>query len=152
MSDNVAHQKSAPSPTLDSEAKVFLKTAGGGRSNHTFRTDCSGLAYFQTYLEETQAWMPDGPSPPSSPTCFQEFPTWLLKQTYQRSERTAPLPLAESTRSLYLLAVTRFLRFLVLRKRLPYFDYAKYDRIKEELTQATHVSVKPIAQKIPTNE
>jgi hypothetical protein len=41
---------------------------------------------------------------------------------------------------------------LVLRKRLPYFDYAKYDRIKEELPQATHVSVKPIAQKIPTNE
>lgn len=55
MNDKVAPQKSAPSSTLESEVKVFLKTAGGGRSNHTFRTDYSALAYFQTYLEETRA-------------------------------------------------------------------------------------------------
>ena len=76
----------------------------------------------------------------------------MLKQTYQPSERAAPTPLAESTRSLYLLAVTRFLRFLVLRKRLPHFDYAEYNRIKEELAQATNVKDKPIAKKIPANE
>jgi hypothetical protein len=111
MNDKVAHQKSDPSSTWDSEAKVFLKTAGGGRSNHTLRTDYSGLAYFQTHLEETRAWVPDGPSPPSSPTCFQEFPTWLLKQTYQCSERTEPLPLAESAGSLYLLAATHLTPF-----------------------------------------
>lgn len=141
--------ESAPSPTLESEAKVFLKTVGGGQSEHTFRTYRSGLAYFQTYLAETQDWTPDRPIASLVPDMFQEFPPWLLKQTYQRSERTARLPLAESSRSLYLLAVTRFLRFLVLRKRLPHFDYVEYNRIKEELAQATNVKTKPIAQKIP---
>lgn len=152
MSDHVAPQEAAPSPTLESEAKVFLKTVGGGQSEHTFRTYRSGLAYFQTYLAETQAWTPDRPIASLLPDMFQEFPPWLLKQTYQRSERTAPLPLAESSRSLYLLAVTRFLRFLVLRKRLPHFDYTEYNRIKEELAQATNVKARPLAQKIPANE
>ncbi len=63
-----------------------------------------------------------------------------------------PAPLAESTRSLYLLAVSRFLRFLVLHKRLPHFDYTEYDRIKEELAQATNVKARPIAQKIPATK
>lgn len=152
MNDDTVRQDPAPSPTLDSEAKVFLKTAGGGQSDHTFKTYRSGLAYFQSYLEETQAWTSDRPIAALIPDMFQEFPAWLLKQTYQRSERTAPLPLAESSRSLYLLAVTRFLRFLVLRKRLPHFDYAEYDRIKEELAQATHVKAKPMTQKIPAAE
>lgn len=152
MSDDVANPEAAPPPTLASEANVFLKTAGGGQSDHTFLTYRSGLAYFQTYLEETQAWMSDRPIAGLVPDMFQEFPIWLFKQTYQRSERTARLPLAESTRSLYMLAVTRFLRFLVLRKRLPQFDYAEYDRIKEELAQATNVKARPITQKIPANE
>jgi site-specific recombinase XerD len=149
MSDEAVQPEGVPSPTLESEARVFLKTVGGGQSEHTFRTYRSGLAYFQTYLTETQAWTPDRAIATLLPDMFQEFPPWLLKQTYQRSERTAPLPLAESSRSLYLLAVTRFLRFLVLRKRLPHFDYTEYNRIKEELAQATNVKTKPIAQKIP---
>ncbi len=147
-----ASQKPNSSPTLDSEAEIFLKTAGGGQSEHTFRTYRSGLAYLKTYLEETYEWAADRPIADLSPDMFQELATWLLKQTYRRSEHSAPMPLAESTRSLYLLAVTRFLRFLVLRKRLPHFDYAEYDRIKEELAQATKVKAKPIAQKIPANE
>ncbi len=145
-------KKSTPSPTLDSESTLFLKTAGGGQSEHTFRTYRSGLAYFKFYLEETQDWMSDRPMADLSPEMFQELPPWLFKQTYQRTERSAPMPLAESTRSLYLLAVSRFLRFLVLRKRLPHFDYTEYDRIKEELAQATNVKARPIAQKIPATE
>ncbi len=152
MSDDVANQESVPYPTLDGEAELFLKTAGGGQSEHTFQTYRSGLAYFITYLEETQAWTVEQPIADLNPDMFQELPTWLLKQTYQRSARSAPTALAESTRSLYLLAVTRFLRFLVLRKRLPHFDYTEYDRIKEELAQATNVKAKPIAQKIPADE
>ena len=152
MSDDVANQEPVPCPTLDTESELFLKTAGGGQSEHTFRTYRSGLAYFKVYLEETQEWATERPIADLNPDMFQEFPTWLLKQTYQRSERSAPTALAESTRSLYLLAVTRFLRFLVLRKRLPHFDYAEYDRIKEELAQATNVKTKPIAQKIPAVE
>jgi site-specific recombinase XerD len=152
MSDDMANQAPVPSPTLDGETELFLKTAGGGQSEHTFRTYRSGLAYFKSYLEETQAWTPDRPIADLDPDMFQEFPTWLLKQSYRRSEYSAPTTLAESTRSLYLLAVTRFLRYLVLRKRLPHFDYAEYDRVKEELAQATNVKAKPIAQKIPADE
>lgn len=129
-----------------------MKTAGGGQSKNTLQTYRSGLGYFETYLQETQEWTPDTPIANLTPEMFQEFPAWLLEQTYQRSERAAPKPLAESTRSLYLLATTRFLRFLVLRKRLPAFDYAEYDRIKEELAQATNVKTKPVAQKIPGPE
>lgn len=152
MSNNMIDPVSPPYPTLNSEASLFLKTAGGGQSEHTYRTYRSALTHFQTYLEETQNWPADRPIADLNPDMFQEFPTWLLKQTYQPSERAAPTPLAESTRSLYLLAVTRFLRFLVLRKRLPHFDYAEYNRIKEELAQATNVKDKPIAKKIPANE
>ena len=152
MSNNMIDPVLPPYPTLNSEASLFLKTAGGGQSEHTHRTYRSALTHFQTYLEETQNWPADRPIADLNPDMFQEFPTWLLKQTYQPSERAAPTPLAESTRSLYLLAVTRFLRFLVLRKRLPHFDYAEYNRIKEELAQATNVKDKPIAKKIPANE
>jgi site-specific recombinase XerD len=138
-----------PPPTLDSENELFLKTAGGGQSKHTYQTYRSGLAYFKIYLEERQNWTNDRPVADLTPDMFQEFPIWLLEQRYQRTEHAAPTPLAESTRSLYLLAVSRFLRFLVLRKRLPYFDYAEYDRVKEELSKATNVKEKPVAQKIP---
>jgi site-specific recombinase XerD len=139
-------------PTLASEARVFLKTVGGGQSERTGKTYASGLTYFKLYLEETCGWTPDTPVAELTPEMFQEFPAWLFKQTYRRSERAAPAPLAESTRSLYILAATRFLRFLVLRKRLPHFDYAEYDRIKEELARATNVKQKPVAQKIPGTE
>lgn len=152
MSHNIIDQSLLPSPTLNSEAALFLKTAGGGQSEHTYRTYRSALTQFQTYLEETQNWQVDRPIADLTPDMLLEFPTWLLKQTYQPGERSAPTPLAESTRSLYLLGVSRFLRFLVLRKRLPHFDYAEYDRIKEELAQSTHVKAKPITQKIPANE
>lgn len=138
--------------TFESERELFLKTAGGGQSRHTSLTYRNGLAYFQRYLEETQAWTPTQPIAELRPAMFQEFPTWLLQQRYQRSERAAATPLAESSRALYLLAASRFLRFLVIRKQLPYFDYAEYDRIKEELTKATNVKAKPIAQKVPAAE
>lgn len=141
------------SPTLAGEAKIFLRTAGGGQSEHTAKTYASGLTYFKAYLEKYFDWSTaETPVANLEPEMFQEFPVWLLKQTYRRSERSAPVPLAESTRSLYILAVTRFLRFLVLRKRLPHFDYAEYDRIKEELAQATNVKERPVAQKIPGPE
>ncbi len=140
------------SPNFDSESQLFLKTAGGGQSQNTFLTYRNGLAYFKIYLEETQDWGNNRPIADLKPEMFQEFPTWLLKQTYQKTQRAAPTPLAESTRSLYLLAVTRFLRYLVIRKQLPHFDYTEYDRVKEDLAKATNVKTKPIAQKIPANE
>ena len=140
------------SPTFISEQKVFLRTAGGGQSKHTSTTYQNGLLYLHAYLTETQNWNDETAIATLTPEMFQEFPAWLLEQTYQRSERAAPTPLAESTRSLYILAATRFLRFLVLRKQVPHFDYAEYDRIKEELAQATNVKEKPLAQKIPTVE
>ena len=89
-------------PTFDSERELFLKTAGGGQSQNTFLTYRSGLAYFESYLEETQNWIVDRPIAELKPEMFQEFPTWLLEQTYRRTERAAPVPLAESTRALYL--------------------------------------------------
>lgn len=138
--------------TFDSESAVFLKTAGGGQSQHTTRTYSQGLAQFKTYLAETQEWLAERPINDLTPEMLQELPSWLLRQTYRRNEFTAPAPLAESTRALYILAVTRFIRFLVLRKRLPAFDYAEYNRIKEELAQATRVKDRPITQKIPSQE
>lgn len=139
-------------PTFDSERELFLRTAGGGQSQNTFLTYRNGLSYFKGYLEATQGWWPDRPIADLEPEMFQAFPIWLLGQTYRRSEQAAPTPLAESTRALYLLAVTRFLRSLVIRKLLPHFDYPEYDRIKEELAKATNVKTKPIAQKIPADQ
>lgn len=136
-------------PTFDSESQVFLKTAGGGQSEHTYQTYRTGLSYFYTYLEETHQWTAERPMAELMPDDCQEFPAWLLKQRYQRAKNGPLMPLAESTRALYMQAVSRFLRFLVLRKRLPAFDYAEYNRIREELAQATNVKAKPIEQKIP---
>ncbi len=142
-------KNNAPPPTLLDESKIFLKTAGGGQSEHTQKTYHSGLSYFELYLIEQYNWTPDRPLDDLHPDMFQEFPAWLVKQSYQRSQRVAPQPLAESTRSLYLLTVSRFVRFLVLRKRLPQIDFTEYTRLKEGLSQATKVKNKPIAQKIP---
>ncbi|MBE7472625.1 MAG: hypothetical protein DPW09_38720 [Anaerolineae bacterium] len=153
MSNNSGNNSDAlPQPTLDSEREIFLKTAGGGQSSHTARTYYQGLAQLKNYLQQTQSWTDDCPIADLTPEMLQELPAWLLKQTYQRNVYTVPTPLAESTRALYLLAVTRFVRFLVLRKRLPAFDYAEYNRIKEELAQATRVKNKPVTQKIPSQE
>ena len=147
-----SNKQSPHTPTFFSEQRIFLRTAGGGQSKHTSNTYQNGLLYFRTYLTETQNWDDETPIATLTPEMFQELPAWLLEQTYRRSERAAPTPLAESTRSLYILAATRFLRFLVLRKQVPHFDYAEYDRIKEELSQATNVKDKPLAQKIPAVE
>jgi site-specific recombinase XerD len=134
------------------KAKSSSKPAGGGQSKHNRPNLPERPALFRLYLEETQSWADDTPIATLTAEMFQEFPPWLLNQSYRRSQRAAPTELAESTRSLYLLAVTRFLRFLVLRKRLPAFDYAEYDRIKEELARATNVKNQPVAQKIPAGE
>lgn len=147
-----ARKEPASHPTFNSEQRIFLKTAGGGQSRRTALTYQNGLAYFRTYLADLYDWQNDTPISDLTPEMFQEFPPWLLEQTYQRSQRSAPTPLAESSRSLYLLAVTRFLRFLVLRKNAPHFDYAEYDRIKEELAQATKLKETPLAKKIPAAE
>lgn len=139
-------------PSFQSEMQVFLTTAGGGQSENTYLTYRSGLTYFMTYLEQNQNWTPESPVAALSADMVQEFPAWLVKQTYRRSELSAPTSLSESTRTLYLLAITRFLRFMVLRKRLPLFDYAEYNRIKEELAHATNLKAHPVEQKIPGQE
>jgi site-specific recombinase XerD len=153
MTDSsIAAKQGPPAPTFDSELRVFLKTAGGGQSRHTALTYQNGLTYFSNYLTETYDWSDEQPIAELTPEMLSEFPSWLLTQSYRRSPRTAAVPLAESTRSLYLLAVSRFLRFLVLRKHLPHFDYAEYERVKEELSQATNVKTQPLAKKIPATE
>lgn len=144
--------QSPPPPTFNRESNLFLQTAAGGQSENTRRTYGNGLAYFQIFLEETQTWSPERPIADLTPDMLQTLPVWLLRQTHQRSQHSAPTPLAESTRALYLLAVTRFIRFLVLRQRLPHFDYIAYNRLKEEFGQATRVKDQPIAQKIPSQE
>lgn len=138
--------------TFQDELKLFLKTAAGGQSDNTARTYGNGLEYLRRYLEGSYGWSETTAIAELQPEMLQEFPVWLLKQRYRPSERVSPAPLAESTRALYILAVTRFIRFLVLRKRLLHFDYAEYTRIKEELTRATNVKSGPVDQKIPPVE
>lgn len=151
MANDLQHKEQSHSAaTFGSELAVFLRTAGGGQSAHTSSTYGRGLAYFRTYLEKTQGWQDERPVAELTPDMISEFPAWLAKQTYQPSQRSGLRPLSESSRSLYLLATSRFLRFMLLHKRLPAFDYTEYERIKEELLRATHVKKRPIEQKIPS--
>ena len=138
--------------TFQDELKIFLKTAAGGQSGNTARTYGNGLEYLRRYLEAGYDWTEATPVADLQPEMLQEFPVWLLKQRYHPGEQVAPAPLAESTRALYIIAVTRFIRFLVLRKRLPHFDYAEYIQVKEELSRATNVKSRPVDQKIPPVE
>jgi site-specific recombinase XerD len=138
--------------TFNDELALFLKTVAGGQSENTSQTYGQALAYLHRYLVELHGWTETTPIAVLEPNLLHEFPAWLLKQRYQPSRYTAPVPLAESTRALYLTATTRFLRFLVLRKSLPAFDYIEYTRLEEELHQATNVKPKPVDQKIPPIE
>jgi site-specific recombinase XerD len=138
--------------TYNEGLALFLKTVAGGQSAHTAQTYGQALTYLRRYLEEAYQWADTTPIADLKPNMLEEFPTWLLQQHYQPNSYTAPVPLAESTRALYLTAVARFLRFLVLRKSLPAFDFVEYARLKEELHQATHVKPKPVDQKIPPVE
>jgi site-specific recombinase XerD len=138
--------------TFQDGLTLFLKTVAGGQSAHTSQTYGQALTYLRRYLEESYLWSETTLIAELKPNMLQEFPAWLLRQNYQPNSYTAPIPLSESTRSLYLTATARFLRFLVLRKSLPGFDFVEYARIKEELHQATHVKPKPIDQKIPPVE
>ncbi len=138
--------------TFNDEMTVFLKTAAGGQSANTAQTYGQALVYLQRYLAEDHRWTETTPIADLKPAMLQEYPAWLLRQRYQPSRYTAPVPLAESSRSLYLTAAARFLRFLVLHKSLPAFDYVEYTRLEEELHQATNVKPKPVDQKIPPVE
>lgn len=138
--------------TYNEGLALFLKTVAGGQSAHTAQTYGQALAYLRRYLEGTYQWAETTPIADLKPSMLEEFPTWLLHQHYQPNSYTAPVPLAESTRSLYLTATARFLRFLVLRKSLPAFDFVEYTHLKDELHQATHVKSKPVDQKIPPVE
>lgn len=149
---NIQANNEAGSVTFKDESLAFLRTAGGGQSKYTFNTYRNGIAYFVAYLQQSQGWTEESLVALLSPDIVQEFPAWLTKQSYRRAKNAPPTPLSERTRTLYLLAVTRFIRFMVLRKRLPLFDYAEYNRIKEELAHATNVKASPIEQKIPSQE
>jgi site-specific recombinase XerD len=138
--------------TFNNEQVVFLKTVAGGQSTHTAQTYGQALTYLRRYLEESYHWTETTAIANLEPKMLQEFPTWLLRQHYQPNSYTAPVPLAESTRALYLTATTRFLHFLVLRKSLPAFDFIEYTRVKEELHRTTNVKSKPVDQKIPPIE
>ncbi|MFN8456691.1 MAG: tyrosine-type recombinase/integrase [Anaerolineae bacterium] len=138
--------------TFNDALTLFLKTVAGGQSAHTSQTYGQALMYLRRYLEESYQWAETTPIANLKPSMLEEFPTWLLEQYYRPNSYTASIPLAESTRSLYLTATTRFVRFLVLRKSLPAFDFVEYTRLKEELHQATNVKPKPVDQKIPPIE
>lgn len=69
----LANQESVFYPTLDSETELFLKTASGGWLEHTFQTYRSGLAYFKTYLEETQKRTAGRPIADLNPDMFHRM-------------------------------------------------------------------------------
>lgn len=135
--------------TFETEMLSFLSTAGGGQSLLTRHTYHTGLTHFRRYLAATQGWQDDTPIADLGPENIWEFPAWLLKQTYRRSRSAAPSHLADTTRKLHLLATSRFIRFLVLRRRLPLFDFTEFELIREELRRAVRVKDEPIARKIP---
>jgi site-specific recombinase XerD len=132
---------------LETEMLSFL--SAGGQSLLTRHTYRAGLAHFRRYFFATQGWQDDTPIADLGPENIWEFPAYLLRQTYRPSRSAAPLHLADTTRKLHLLAASRFIRFLVLRRRLPLFDFAEYELIKDELKRAVRVRDKPIARKIP---
>lgn len=132
------------------EAFAYLRTAGGGRSASTRRSYQTGLAHFQRYLESIHGWQTGTPIAALSPENVWGYPAWLRQQTYRRARHTAPIHLAEKTRGLYLISVTRFIRFLILRRRLPLFDFAEYELLKEELLSAVSIREEPIGRKIPS--
>lgn len=135
--------------TFEPEMLSFLSTAGGGQSLLTRHTYHTGLTHFRRYLFATQGWQDDTPIADLGPDNIWEFPAWLLKQTYRRSRSAAPSHLADTTRAGYILAASRFIRFLVLRRRLPLFDFTEFELIREELRRAVRVRDEPIARKIP---
>lgn len=136
-------------PAFESEAAIYLRTAGGGQSEYTRRAYSTALSWLKKYLSNTQQWSPGRPISDLAPEMFTEFPAWLARQTYQRSATIAPRPLAESSREFYLVVIGRFIRFLTLRRRLPLFDLEAYTNVKEEFSQATHTKDMPIDRKIP---
>lgn len=138
--------------TFDTEAAIFLKTAGGGQSQSTIRCYTRPVNLLKRYLTEEWQWTPARPVADLTPEMLQEFPAWLLEQTYQRSELAAPRLLAENSRAFYLIVTGRFVRFLVLRKRLPGFDFETFLVVKEGLAKSTNAKPKPVAQKIPSRE
>lgn len=135
--------------TFETEMLAFLNTAGGGQSPATRKTYHIGLAHFMEYLQASRGWLADTSLANLSPEDIWEFPAWLAQRTYRASRDAAPVCLSERTRQLYLLAVTRLIRFLVFRRRLPQFDYIEYEILKEEFRRGTNVKVEPIARKIP---
>ena len=133
------------SPTIAEDVLSFLRGAGA-RSGHTERAYRSSLEHFMAFLGERGA-------PPNSPAAAltmdqaRAFAAWLARD-YRTLDGG---PLSSRSRALYLVALSRFFRYLVVSKRLEAAP-GDYEALRDDLHRLARVEAEPIEKKLPEDE
>lgn len=130
--------------TFDHWADRFVSHTGAGQSESTETTYRIALKNFHRYLVETYAWTDETLISDLDPLMLDGYPAWLAGLTYGDGSKT----LSESTRKLKLIALTRFLRFLVLRELLPW-SLVRYERVREDLSRSVNPKPVSIHKRLP---
>jgi len=132
-------------PTIAEDVLVFLRSAGA-RSGHTERTYRSALEHFLAYLA-TRGLVPNAPASDLTMDHGRDFAAWLARD-YRTGDGA---PLAASSRALYLVALSRFYRYLMVAKRLP-AEPGDYEALKDDLARLERVEDDPIERKLPEDQ
>ncbi len=132
-------------PTIAEDVLAFLRGAGANSGN-TERTYRSALKLFVGFLGK-RGLPPNAPAAGITMDHARGFAAWLA-----RDYRTPDgLPLAASSRALYLIALSRFYRHLMTAKHLA-VEPGDYEALKDDLGKLERVEDEPIERKLPEEE
>ena len=109
--------------TVGAAVEAFRRDLGIRRSVHTVEAYTTALRHFEVYCSESYQPVEEMPVSELTPDTALSFVRWLQENN----------PVAASTLSNYLTAVSRFFRWLMLEGKAG-FDAADYARLQERLT------------------
>jgi site-specific recombinase XerD len=122
--------------------EAFLRLAGA-RSEHTARTYRAALGHFLAFLA-TQEITPDCAVADLTLDHARDFAAWLCQYRDEHDQ-----PLRENSLALYLIALGRFLRYLIVGKRLPAVDMADYEALRDDLRTVASRQAEPLEKRLP---
>jgi integrase/recombinase XerC len=139
----MSSNKSANNTTIAGSIESFLRVAGA-RSEHTAKTYRAALGHFLAFLA-TQEITPDCAVADLTLDHARDFAAWLSQEYRDEQDQ----PLKESSRALYLIALGRFYRHLVLGKRLVGVTLGDFEALRDDLRKTASPQTEPLEKRLP---
>ena len=137
--------------TIQQSITDFL-TQMSSRSKKTGITYRTALNHLQTYLdEETDISLTKQSPDQLTFGLLMAYKSWLLMRNYTITQTGEEKSLSQNTLKLYLVAVQRYIEFL-LRRKLINWEYADFMTLGKEYGEAAQFQRDPIDERMPDEE